>query len=264
MNLVEPTTDLSATIVANLEAWAPVFARLPGGRLEREHGVTRWLSDVPLPMFNGIIGWPAAGDEDALDAIAAPFIDAAIPVLWVTPPGADAASGLRARGFQPGAVPGMAIDLRDLPPPEIPDGVAIHVVDDDPARLDEALRITLVTNGFPADAVGPLREALDTYPERERLRTFLATVDGEAAAASGLWCAAGVAGLYNVGTLETYRGRGLGRLVSIAAMAAGREAGFRVGVLQASEMGLPIYERIGFTTHGVFSFAVRTPPEAGA
>lgn len=258
--VVEPSADLSATIVASIEGWAPVFGCLPGGRVERVHDVTRWTSDIPLPMFNGIIGWPSGGDIDALlDEIAGPFVADGIPALWVTPPGADAATALQARGFRPGTVPGMAMDLGELPPLEVLDGVHVRAVDDDPALLDEALRISMVTNGFPAECVGPMRAAIDAYPDRDRLRTFLATVDGVPAAASALWCCAGVAGLYNVGTLVGSRGRGLGRLVSLAAMLAGRDEGYRVGVLQASELGYPVYEKIGFTTHGEFSFAVRMP-----
>jgi hypothetical protein len=258
--VVGPSADLSATIVASIEGWVPVFGCLPGGHVERVHGVTRWTSDVPLPMFNGIIGWPSGGDVDVLlDDIARPFVADGIPALWVTPPGADAEAGLRARGFHVGTTPGMAMDLRELPPLEVPDGVQVRSVDEDPALLDEALRISMVTNDFPADAVGPLRAAIDAYPERARLRTFLASVNGVPAAASALWCCAGVAGLYNVGTLVGFRGRGLGRLVSLAAMLAGRDAGYRVGVLQASELGYPVYEKIGFTTHGEFSFAVRMP-----
>jgi GNAT superfamily N-acetyltransferase len=259
--VVEPTADLGAAIAANMESWVPLFAGLPGARLERVHGVARWTSDLPLPMFNGILGWPLGPDDDVLDDIARPFRDRAIPALWITPPGADANEALRARGFEPDAVPGMAIDLRALPPLEIPPGAEVHVVDDDPAALDQALHISLVTGGFPSDSVGAFRAALDSYPERDRLRTFLATVDGVAVAAGGLWCGAGVAGLYNVGTLAGYRRRGLGRLVSIATMRAGFEAGYLVGVLQASEMGSSMYERIGFTRHGDFTFAVRMPPE---
>ncbi len=76
-------------------------------------------------------------------------------------------------------------------------------------------------------------------------------------AASTLFEAAGVAVLYNVGTLPEFRGRGLGKLVSVAAMEAGRADGYRLGVLQATSMGEPLYRAIGFEKCCRFTYAVR-------
>jgi GNAT superfamily N-acetyltransferase len=69
-----------------------------------------------------------------------------------------------------------------------------------------------------------------------------------------------VAGLFNVGTLETHRRRGYGRAVSIAAMAAGRERGLVTGVLQATEMGEPVYRALGFRRYGDLLMAAREHP----
>ena len=91
------------------------------------------------------------------------------------------------------------------------------------------------------------------------LRTFLAIREGKPVATSTLMAEAGVAGLYNVGTVPDARRTGLGRLVSLAALAAGREAGYRVGVLQSSRLGEPVYQAIGFEQRCTFTFATRVP-----
>jgi GNAT superfamily N-acetyltransferase len=57
-----------------------------------------------------------------------------------------------------------------------------------------------------------------------------------------------------VATLPNVRGRGIGRALTIAALEAGRSLGYRIGVLQASDDGLPVYRRIGFRT--MFDYAV--------
>ncbi len=57
---------------------------------------------------------------------------------------------------------------------------------------------------------------------------------------------AGVAGLYNVGTLEKYRGKGIGSLVSLAAVLECRNKGYEIGMLASSELGSNVYPRIGF------------------
>jgi GNAT superfamily N-acetyltransferase len=258
--IVQLEEDVIGAMTDNLAAWIPLFGHLPGARVESLHGCARWTSDVPLPMFNGVFGWPDAADMDnAVGEILRPFAAEAIPLLWVVPPPNDGAAALGARGFRPSSVPGMVADLALLPDAEESEGVEVLRVDDDGRLLDEALGISLMTNGFPQDAAAPLRHALEASAEGSQSQTFLATVGGVPAAASTLWCAAGVAGLYNVGTLPGYRGRGLGALVSVAAMAAGRDAGYRTGVLQASDMGRPIYERLGFEERCRFTFAVRVP-----
>jgi GNAT superfamily N-acetyltransferase len=55
-------------------------------------------------------------------------------------------------------------------------------------------------------------------------------------------------GVYAVGTAESARRRGIGSAMTWAAIDAGREWGSRAAVLQASEMGEPVYEAMGFRT----------------
>jgi predicted acetyltransferase len=68
----------------------------------------------------------------------------------------------------------------------------------------------------------------------------------------------GVAGIYWVGSLEQARGKGLGRAVTAAATNAGFELGAEIASLQASPMGKPIYEAMGYET--VFDYRLFMSP----
>ena len=67
-------------------------------------------------------------------------------------------------------------------------------------------------------------------------------------------------GIYSVGTRKDVRGRGYGRAVTWAAIAAGRDAwGHKPVVLQSSEMGEPVYHAMGFVE--ICRYVVHAPPE---
>jgi len=84
------------------------------------------------------------------------------------------------------------------------------------------------------------------------MRLFLCTVGSEAAAVSELFLGGGVAGVHMVATVGRFRRRGLGMAVTRTALGEGRRAGLTIGVLQASEQGRPVYERLGFSPCGGF------------
>lgn len=77
---------------------------------------------------------------------------------------------------------------------------------------------------------------------------FLAHLEGEPVAIALTIVSRGVAGIYWVGSLRQARGRGLGRAVTAAATNAGLDLGADFASLQASPMGLPIYEAMGYET----------------
>jgi ribosomal protein S18 acetylase RimI-like enzyme len=100
------------------------------------------------------------------------------------------------------------------------------------------------SNGFPPEVFA--------YYERHdglvaaNAATFLARLDGRPAAIATTIVSHGAAGIYWVGTLEEARGLGLARAVTGAAVNAGFDLGAELASLQASAMGKPVYDRMGF------------------
>jgi predicted acetyltransferase len=53
-------------------------------------------------------------------------------------------------------------------------------------------------------------------------------------------------GIYLVGTLHEHRGKGLAGRLLHQALAEARERGLRTSSLQATTLGQPVYERLGY------------------
>lgn len=82
----------------------------------------------------------------------------------------------------------------------------------------------------------------------DQLMSFLGRVDDTAVACGQLVMEGEVAGVYSIGVTEEFRRRGIGEAMTWEVLRAGRESGCQVGVLQSSEMGYELYEKMGFET----------------
>ncbi len=100
--------------------------------------------------------------------------------------------------------------------------------------------------GFPPEVFGGYTNHGGLLAEN--VVAFLAMLDGEPVGIAMTMVSHGVAGIYWVGSLEQARGRGIGRAVTVAATNAGFDLGADVASLQASPMGKPIYEAMGYET----------------
>jgi ribosomal protein S18 acetylase RimI-like enzyme len=69
-------------------------------------------------------------------------------------------------------------------------------------------------------------------------------------ATAELTASGGIAGLYNISTIESYRRRGIGTALTLRPLLDARDAGFRTGFLQAAAAGVGMYTRIGFQRFG--------------
>jgi ribosomal protein S18 acetylase RimI-like enzyme len=98
----------------------------------------------------------------------------------------------------------------------------------------------------------PLDDAQFMFPPAARRRPnvhfWVGYADGTPTACSNLLVHGHIASINVIGTLEAYRGRGFGAAITQAAVNGGAEAGCKIAVLQASELGQPVYERMGFRT----------------
>jgi ribosomal protein S18 acetylase RimI-like enzyme len=91
----------------------------------------------------------------------------------------------------------------------------------------------------------------DRMHDRRDFVPWLAFANGEPVATAATVLAAGAVGVYNVGTLPGYRGRGIGEtIVRFAIHRATHTSGIGRTVLQSTSYGYDLYRKMGYRTVG--------------
>lgn len=140
-------------------------------------------------------------------------------------------------------MPGMAYaPLAELHVPT--DGVVEIVEVTESAQLGDFAAVASEAFGAPLEAARTL--APESTLGDDRSSWFLGYLDNHPVACGQLLRTADVAGVYSIGVRERFRRQGLGVAITNAVLAAGRDAGCSIGVLQTSPIGEPVYERMGF------------------
>lgn len=145
----------------------------------------------------------------------------------------------------------MAVDLGRLDaPPEVP-GVAVRRVTSEAELMQYASLLAALWTPPDRDVITfYTRGAARLLTEPCPVRCHVTYLDGEAVGTVEMTVAGGVAGLYNISTVERYRGRGIGTLSTVHPLLEAREQGVAVAVLQAAATGVGVYERVGFQRFG--------------
>jgi GNAT superfamily N-acetyltransferase len=239
-------------IEQNFVEYTLAGVRLCGGEWGADEGLTWAHAPTRLAYYNGVIQ-TRLDDITANERIAA-FIEQwrNRRYVWWAPPSArpaDLAERLDQFDFtRRWQDIGMAADLAELPESvPLPPDVTIAPARDPVERLVWAATSQA---GFetPADLRADfMRNIAPHLPlDDPDFALYLARQAGEPVAASVMFCDARVVGVCDVSVTPAARRQGLGAAVTHAVMRAGQERGRRYAVLQASPMGQPVYERLGF------------------
>lgn len=248
--------DLSMleAIEANTSEFLLTMGRLGGGE---EHISPDWqwsIGGSPLAYHNCVVR--ARLTAEAVDGAIATSIkrlqENSVPGSWHVGPWmspADLGERLVAHGFTcEGAEAGMAVDLLELNTHvSFPSDFSVERVRDEGELV---LWTRTLGQGFgegeiEADWVGSVYRKLG-FAEDGRWHHYLGWLRGEPVATTSLFLGAGVAGIYFVFTIPEARRQGIGAAITLAALQEARRRGYRIGVLEASAMGYPIYKRLGF------------------
>lgn len=210
----------------------------------------------PHPFGNFAIGLDSE-DHASLEDFIPPLVATRAPASFLYP-GSGVSEPVHRRlgqdGFEcHGAMPAMICDIDGVPATSLPKGYEFEEVTTPVGRVDWVETLS-AGYGIPLGVA-----ALFKAEPGPGIRYFAASHRGRMASVSALCYGDGVAGIYCVATLESERGKGLGAHMTAEPLRIARDEGYRVGVLQASEMGYKIYERLGFRDVGQVQIYFRSP-----
>jgi GNAT superfamily N-acetyltransferase len=147
----------------------------------------------------------------------------------------------------------MAVDLMSIPENRpLPPGLEIVRVEDKEI-LQEWIHIASLGFGVAEEFEKVWYDFFVEAVFEQPFWTYLAFLNGQPVGTSQLFLSAGVAGIYNVTCIPEARGQGIGAAITQAPLRDAHAIGYRVGILQASKLGYPVYRRLGFQDFGKIS-----------
>lgn len=243
---------LITAIRANLNDFYRRVSRSDSAHFENEN-FTRWHTPLQHPWFNGILSVnpPAKEDETVIDESIRYFRSKGIRAItfWMEPrlTRRDWEPVLTKFGFRfEDGTPGMAVDLQVLNESLQPiNSFEVRVAADEESTRAWTHAFT-IGYGLPLDWEDDIYKVWSSLGSNLPIRNYLGFLNGEPVGTSCLFIGGGAAGIYSVSTLPQARGKGIGAALTLKPLQDAREMGYRIGVLQSSEMGYNIYKRLGF------------------
>jgi ribosomal protein S18 acetylase RimI-like enzyme len=244
------------------------YARALGGYVEDRPDMLVYMTGLPASFANGVKAprLDEASADQAIEGVAQLLRSRGVAGTWSVGPLAtpkDLGERLERAGFP------CDFDLRmmvaeigslDLDPPR-PPALSVRRVEDehDHQAWLRVMEIGFDLPGAHTQTIDRTIRALGVEADVPWVR-FVGAAEGTAVASSGLMLFGGLAGVYNVATVPEARRRGFGAAMTREAIRYGREAGYRVAALGASDMGRGVYERMGFRDVCVVSQYASEPP----
>ena len=219
------------------------------GAIEEEDGLVLTTTGSTLALFNPAFVTHTAADPAYVIQRARDFY-ARHDVPWMLRAIDDATAealtpALEAQGFTPRPLqPGMLLAPLSGQIPAVP-GLLIRVV-----RDAVMLRTYVDTLAAGFEAPRPLFDVLDNPRLLAAPDTalYLGLVDDMPVATALRVTSHRIAGIYNITTVPAHRRRGYGEALTWWATLDGVDEGCLGAYLQASDVGLPIYRRMGYRT----------------
>jgi GNAT superfamily N-acetyltransferase len=272
--ILEKATDreLGLAVFANLHGMFRAMAETLGGEVFENDKLSCHISFPTNPMFKGVWGTRLSLDEadqaieDTIEwfqARGAPFF------FWWTGPEttpSDLPRRLQAHGLIDMAeqqkelaagikqtelgAPCMVAELGRMNESVLhktPEGFAIKEIENE-TELYDFKKVFVDTYQIPSWAGQAwVDAALKIGIGKTPWRMFVGYLNGEPVATNMLFNGGGVASVYAVATLPSAQGKGIGAAITLKPLIEARDKdGYKFAVLFSSEMGIRVYERIGF------------------
>jgi ribosomal protein S18 acetylase RimI-like enzyme len=247
----DPQKDDAATALAT-SMW-PLFAEAArDGWTLQEPGAVAYCSHSPVPIFNGVIAASRHIDPTIVDELLDKVAHAVDGFCLQVRPGSPAIEAVaRARG--------MVVDQREplmlledparLPEATAVDGFVVSRLGVD--EFDRHLALALDGFGAPIEAFAPWI-GCDVLGERG-VTAYVGSIGGrDVATALGI-VADDHVGVFNVATPPGHRRQGFGSALTARTVLDGLASGARQALLMSSEMGLHVYQQLGFQEQELWS-----------